>query len=396
MAVLMVNPRYRDLLARHGLTAAGRLLALPGAIVSGHPDRNVARVAVGGVGAYLKREHRVRRRDRLGSAWAGFGLVSKSVREARTLAALRRAGVGCPEWVAAGEEGGRAFLLVEDLADTLDLRQFLRDRRGPSAERYRFARRLGSALARVHEAGFDQPDLYAKHVLVDPHTEAIHFLDWQRSRRWGRFGRRRRAQDLAALDATLAEELATGRERLTCLRAYVTAWEPGAPAAGVMQFARDVRRRSERLLGRRRVRQERASPPPVAGQGVLWLDGEALCVTQEFWADLAGTVPSWLPLPSAAAPGDQVVRAVVHLPGGRRGLLVRRWCDRPLAWLWSLLRQRPLLSPELREAGALFRRRKHGLGGARVLAFGQRRPRPWRTESFLLTEVARPDGGRLP
>jgi hypothetical protein len=69
---------------------------------------------------------------------------------------------------------------------------------------------------------------------------------------------------------------------------------------------------------------------------------------------------------------------------------VRRWCNRPLAWLWSILRGRRLLSPELRDAGRLFRLRKHGLPAPRVLAFGQRRPLPWRTASFLLTEGGAP------
>jgi tRNA A-37 threonylcarbamoyl transferase component Bud32 len=363
-------------------------------IISGHPDRNVARVTVGGpagITAYLKREHRVHWRDRLGSAWAGFGLVSKSLREARTLAALSGAGVARPEWIAAGEDDhGRAFLLVEDLSGAVDLRQFLRDRRGSQAEPYRFARRLGAALARIHEAGFDQPDLYAKHVLVDPRTPAVHLIDWQRSRRRSRIGLRRRAQDLAALDATLADDLATAHERLACLRAYVRAWQRAAPPALLTHFAQDVRRRAERLLRRRRLRQERSSPPPVAAQGVLWLDGEALCITQDFWADLGGAVPEWLR--QAPAVGARLTRAEVVLPGGRRGLLVCRRSDRPLAWLWSLLRRRPLRSPELRQAGDLFRRRKHGLGAAQILAFGQRHTWPWRTESFLLT--AAPEEGR--
>src|SRR5207249_3293272 len=117
------------------------------------------------------------------SAAAGFGFASLAVREGQTLEALASAGVGCPEWMAAGEDDhGRAFLLLAELPGTVDLRQFLGDRRGP-AERYRFARGLGAALARVHAAGFDHPDLYAKHVLVDPVTEACYFLDWQRSRR---------------------------------------------------------------------------------------------------------------------------------------------------------------------------------------------------------------------
>jgi tRNA A-37 threonylcarbamoyl transferase component Bud32 len=387
VAFVTINARYRDLLGRHDLASAERLAALPGLIVSGHPGRHVARVAVGGATAYLKREHRVRWRDRLVSAAAGFGFVSLAVREARTLAALAAAGAGCPEWVAAGEDDrGRAFLLLAELPGTVDLRQYLRDRRGaPAAERYRFARGLGAALANIHNAGFDHPDLYAKHVLIDPLTEGCYFLDWQRSRRHWRIGRSRRVRDLAALDATLAEEWVTERERLACLRGYV---DSAREALAAKRLARAIRRHASRLLGRRHVRQERTSPPPVAAQGVLWLDGEALCVTRDFWHELGGAVPDWLPLP---ADGRGTSRSVVALPGGRRGLLVRRWCDRPLSWLWCAVRRRPLLSAELRRAGALFRLRKHGQAAPRVLAFGQRRPRPWRTESFLLTELTAPE-----
>jgi tRNA A-37 threonylcarbamoyl transferase component Bud32 len=324
------------------------------------------------------------------------------VREARTLAALRAAGVACPEWMAAGEDDrGRAFLLLAALPGTVDLRQYLRDRAGSAPrERYRFARRLGAALAGIHEAGFDHPDLYAKHVLVAPATEQCYFLDWQRSRRRRRLGWRRRARDLAALDATLAEEFATGRERLACLRGYLETSAlserrglspPSGPpgqvrrlATACREFAGVLRDHAARLLRYRHVRKERASPPPAAAQGILWLDGEALCVTQDFWHELGGAVPAWLPLPGA---GRGASRSAVALPGGGRGVLVRRWCDRPLAWLWCALRRRPLLSPELRDAGTFFRRQKHGLAAPRVLAFGQRRPRPWRTESFLLTEA---------
>src|SRR5207244_7864122 len=137
-------------------------------------------VTIGEDVAYLKREHRVLWRDRLRSAAAGFGFASLAVREDRTLTALRTAGVACPEWMAAGEDDhGRAFLLLAALPGTVDLRQYLRDRAGsPPAVRYRFARRLGAALAAIHAAGFDHPDLYAKHVLVAPATEQCYFLDW--------------------------------------------------------------------------------------------------------------------------------------------------------------------------------------------------------------------------
>ena len=77
---------------------------------------------------YLKREHRVGLRARLANALAGFGFVSRSLREACVLDALAREGVGCAEWVAAGEDGrGRAFLLLREVEDAVDVRTFLRD-----------------------------------------------------------------------------------------------------------------------------------------------------------------------------------------------------------------------------------------------------------------------------
>jgi tRNA A-37 threonylcarbamoyl transferase component Bud32 len=390
MAFVTINPAHRDLLERHGLTCAERLSALPGLIVSGHPGRHVVRVSVGSVTAYLKREHRVLWRDRLLSAAAGFGFASLAVREAWMLSALRTAGVACPDWMVAGEdEHGRAFLLLAALPGAVDLRQYLRDHCGESPSwRYRFARDLGIALAGIHEAGFDHPDLYAKHVLVVPATGRCYFLDWQRSRRRRRVGWLARVRDLAALDATLAEVLVTGRERLACLRGYLGASTLGERLATTdREFAKAIRETVSHLLGRQHVRKERASPPPLMGEGILWLDGEALCVTQKFWEEMGGEVPGWLPLPKTG--GGTSCRAV-PLAGGRRGLLVRRWCDQPLAWLWCALRRRPLLSPELRDAGRFFRLQKHGQAAPRVLAFGQRRPRPWRTESFILTEVEGP------
>src|SRR5215472_11412029 len=130
MAFVEINPKYQDFLRRQGLVSAGQFLRLPAVVISGHPDRHVAQVALGtgpdAVNAFLKREHRVWWKDRLAGAWAGFGLVSKSYREARVLQALERAGLPCPEWIAAGEdERGRAFLLVRELTRFLDLRVFL-------------------------------------------------------------------------------------------------------------------------------------------------------------------------------------------------------------------------------------------------------------------------------
>jgi tRNA A-37 threonylcarbamoyl transferase component Bud32 len=292
------------------------------------------------------------------------------------LQAAHAVGIGCPEWIAAGEDNhGRAFLLLRGVEGAVDLRTFLKEHCPTSRERRDFARRLGIALARLH-AGFRHPDLYAKHVLVRPADATIHFLDWLRARR-GRPGRDARCRDLAALDATLAEHLASPRERLTCLHAYLREARAALGPQPVRRWACGIRRRTQHLLCRSRLRAERDRPLVIGERSVLWLDGEALCVLRDFWDELGGQVPSWLGTTGGAG------QEVVPLPSGRQGLLVRRRRARPLAWLWAKFCQRPLVSPELRRAGMLFRHN----GKPRLLAFGQRRPRPWRTESFLLTEI---------
>jgi hypothetical protein len=403
MAFVDISAAYRDQLGQCDLADADRLLALPAVIVSGHPDRNVALVTLGtgpsAVRAFLKREHHVAWKDRLASAWAGFGLASRCHREFQVLQAVRAAGIGCPEPVAAGEDSqGRAFVLVRELAGALDLRFYLRDEiAGRLDERRHFARRLGEALARVHDAGFRHPDLNAKHVLVDRPGGAIRFLDWQRARRRRFLTWPRRWRDLASLDATLADELATDRERLTCLLAYLRASaQCRVPRFFLADAVRRIRLHSLRLQRRRRIREQRQAPLATGTQNLIWLEGEALCVTREFqeemrqaagdwWAhlrqDLDGSrPPAGSEAPAAAHPAE------VSLPGPRRAQLVRRSAARPLRWLWSVLRRRPLTSPELERAATLFRLQRFGVATPRLLAVGQRHPRPWRTESFLLTE----------
>ncbi|HEV3262276.1 MAG TPA: lipopolysaccharide kinase InaA family protein [Gemmataceae bacterium] len=402
MAFVDINPFYKLLLKQHGLTAAGHFLDLQGVIVSGHPDRHVARVTLGtdpsAVRAFLKREHRVRWRDRLANAWLGFGFVAKSHREGVMLCELRRAGVGCPEWIAAGQDRlGRAFLLVRELEGAVELRAFLRcQQEAPAAERLRFARRLGRALGRLHNAGFDHPDLYSKHVLVHSDSQAVSFLDWQRCLQRRRLTWRKRARGLAALDASLADDLAGTKERLACLHAY---WRESVHGARVFaaarataipaprSFLRRIRRQAARLLRRPRIRELRHAPLPAGVQNLIWLDGEAMCVTREFQDEMGSRLPHWLATTAPAhAAADHLTETPVRLPGARQGTLVRRRASWPWRWLWCLLRRRPLTTPELLQAGTLFRLQRHGIGTPRLLAVGQRTTALARTESFLLTE----------
>ncbi|HEY8506159.1 MAG TPA: lipopolysaccharide kinase InaA family protein, partial [Gemmataceae bacterium] len=219
---VVFHPRERDRLP--GLAAAD-FLDLPGEVVSGHADRHVRRVALGGGPAarfaYLKREHRVRWGERLKNALAGFGWASKSRREARVLRELERAGLAlAPHWLAYGEDGrGRAFLLVEEVPGGVELRRWLAS--APAPRRRALAARLGKGLAALHRHGFDLPDLSAKHVLVDPETLEITLLDWQRARRRVPLPWPRRVSALAALHASTSEALAGPRERARMLCHYL-------------------------------------------------------------------------------------------------------------------------------------------------------------------------------
>src|SRR5262249_39838642 len=152
---------------------------------------------------------------------AGFGFVSKSHREALTLQKLAAAGLDCPEWIAHGiDHSGKAFLLIRELEGALELRQYLQQfSTGQESQRKRFIQRLAQRIATLHNAGFDQPDLYSKHILVLPGDERISIIDWQRSRTCASVPWRKRWRDLAVLSATVPERLLATNDRLLFLAA---------------------------------------------------------------------------------------------------------------------------------------------------------------------------------
>ncbi len=367
-----VHPRYRRQLARWGLADAQAFLELPGEIVSGHPNRHVVRVVLGRgrrrFMAFLKREHRIPWRSRLASAWAGFGWVSRSEREARLLHDLRRARLPAPRWLAFGADGHKqAFVLVRAVPGARDLRSFLYHSPDlPHWRRRQLARQIGQLLARVHAAGFNCPELWSKHVLIGPRL-TLTLIDWQRSRRWRRVPWSVRVRDLAALHASLADELASPRDRLACLRAYLRA---GQDNDSLSAWTRAVEREAAKLLRLRSVRDQRRPPLVGRSQRLRWLDGEALCVTRALWRRCRGLVPTWLAT-AARQTVDRPRQSECRWHGRRLVLrqfppagLLRRW----LAWL----RGRPVLSPGQREAAQIFRQERAGVRGPRLLAFGQR------------------------
>src|SRR5438132_13212117 len=127
MSFVEIHPAYHATLRPLGLSAAEDFLRLQGAILGGHPDRHVLQVRLANERAFLKKEHRVRWRDRLGHWWRGAGLISKSTREGRMLRRLEAAAIGCPQAIAFGEAEGRAFLLTRAEPGLEELRHYLQE-----------------------------------------------------------------------------------------------------------------------------------------------------------------------------------------------------------------------------------------------------------------------------
>ncbi|MFO0926011.1 MAG: lipopolysaccharide kinase InaA family protein [Gemmataceae bacterium] len=372
-----INPTHRGWLRRLRLVDAEDFLRLEAVIVSGHIGRQVGRLTLSD-GAdvrtvYLKRETQVRWRTRLTNFLAGFGWVSRCVREAGVLQALEREELTGPRWLATGEDDqGRAFLLVEEVVGAEPLMAVLG--RLDGEQRRALAVRLGRLLARLHQTGFFHRDLYAKHVLV--RDETLCLLDWQRAWRGAWVPYLARVRDLATLHATLPDAVTGLRDRLTLLRAYLG---PTVSVRLLRRYAVDVEACSRQLQKRRHIREKR-QPPTAEPQNWICHDGEALCVTPAMAALMGGESLDWLRLdrqPVQASAGSrsgrELSRRWLVLPGQRYGLLVRRRMPIRFAQIlrhWLL--GSPLLTPEQREATLLWRLERHGVPAPRVLGFGRR------------------------
>ncbi len=371
-----VHPDFADRLA--GATATD-LLDLPGEIVSGHADRHVVRVELPGWerALYLKRQHRVTWRERLRQWRAGFGWRSRCGRETALVMQLATAGLPAPRWVAHGEDGrGRAFLLVEELTGAAELRRRLGDKRVSRTDRARMADRLGREVAAVHAAGFDTPDLTAKHVFVGP-TGTVTLIDWQSARRLAVVPAAARLRTLAAFHASLADHLATPRDRLRFLRAYLGT--RAAPAA------REVERLAVAARKRRSVRDQRQPVVSGTNQRLVWLAGEAVCAVPNVATD-------W-PTPAVCPPfyGSAVGTHPFALPDGRAAELVTGTTVAPLGRLAAWLRGRPWRSPGATLGRVLFHLDRYGIPAPQLFAFGQRETGAATAEWFALYE---PPAGR--
>jgi len=296
MSFLLLKQEFTELLHREGLREFADFFRVASrAVVSGHHARNCVRIDIGSVRAFLKREHFIPWKDYVQSSWAGFGFVSKSRREWNALHALKQFGIACPEPLAVGQSGGRAFLLVRDLADAVDLNTFLRTTALSSGDRAWLATLVGKAISELHAAGFNHPDLYAKHLFLDRNGRTVSFIDFQRTVRRRRVNWRQRWRDLAALHVSLTDDLASPRERLRCLFAYVRhalqdahpkhAAIPAQRRRLLRQAVEAIRRRSRRLLARQKIHWMRV--PEARRQGGMVIEYWRVALPEPRTADMA-------------------------------------------------------------------------------------------------------------
>jgi len=386
---LTINARYERLLRDAGLVSPDDFLAMPGAVFTGHPDRHVARVSIVGRGvtvhAILKREHRPIWKERMVNWWRGHGLVSKSVREAQLVWRAEQVGAPGPELIAAGQNRrGQSFVLLRAEADAIDGRRYF-SRLG-AASRYSFLHLLGQRLAHLHDSGFLHPDLCSKHILVSPTAGRLVFLDWQRSRQVRKPSRGSRQKDLAALDVTLGSETVSVRDRLRLLAAYLRG--TGVPRRAWRAWSQAIRARSRRMGNRGRYRRMRNEQGP--NTLVHRLQGDALCVTEQFKNEFAPEVLDWLKQEMARPITVGSSLTETHAVPTAGCLALQRSSYRSLTLALNWILRRALVTPELREAGKQIRETPQA-----ALAFGQRRINPWRSEAFLLTrQEPRPEEDR--
>jgi tRNA A-37 threonylcarbamoyl transferase component Bud32 len=358
VAWCVLRPEERDWLESLGLTCANDFLRLPGVVVSGHVGRNVSRVRIGGRTAYLKREHRVRLRDRFRAWRDGFGWVSMSEREAAVLRRLDECGLPGPSWLAYGEANDEGFLLLADAGPAR-----LLSAGGPVSRT--LAARLGEFVARLHAAGIDQKDLFAKHILVRPGSDDIIVLDWQRAVVRANVPWVRRVRGLAALQATSPAGVFAQETWDVLLTAYLA----NAGGSGLVPSLAELRASLELVASRlcERAGFRRAGGAAVE-QELVRIDGETVCAVPA----AAGCLDSPPVIAALYDPANDG-RTMAFGIGATGRLVVSRYRS-PIGRWWAAIRQRAWRSPELRTARLLLHLERHGIPAPRLIAYGQTSP----------------------
>ncbi|QVL32987.1 hypothetical protein KIH39_03465 [Telmatocola sphagniphila] len=376
-----INPRDLAFLHAVGLKHSTDFLNCPGEIVGGHVGRNVSRVILQGqnreIVGYLKREHQVDWKDRFKHAWEGFGFCSKSEREVRILQELELHDLPTPRWLAWGNNGsGKAFLLIQEESGSYPLKNWLLT----NGYSKRLLGNLAQTLAGYHAAGFTQPDLLAKHVLVNSVTQECLCIDWQRSVCRNKFHYRSAIESLARLNASLPDALLSNTAKLYFLKKYcevLLTKQIGSTPLAVL--VRDIERKTRTFRNSRAILQESRQLESASEQRLIWLDGEALCLIPEIATGLSPDTARVLFYP----PEERTEKKFCFAERSVR--LLRESNSNCLRRLFYLKSLRRILMPMV-TARIAFHLQRAGLAVPKLLAFGLDTENKCETHSFVLLE----------
>lgn len=251
--LLMQVVKYQTQLQQLGLTKLKEVQRFSGELVKNHKGRrDILRIHTTDNGRplilYLKRIWRPYKKDGLWSLVRRGRVHSACRQEWDNSLALAAAGLKTAELVAYGEECGPlwerfSFIITRAAEGSQTLEHFLQTcTNGPT--RRRVIEALAREIRRMHDAGLSTPDLFTRHIFLNPCPDRPTFclIDMARMERQKTTPPRRRARDLAELNITTPLPHASAAERLRFLRTYAGSLD--------RNLIRLIRRRMSYLLKR--------------------------------------------------------------------------------------------------------------------------------------------------
>ncbi|MGE0607921.1 MAG: lipopolysaccharide kinase InaA family protein [Pirellulales bacterium] len=404
-----IDPTARELVTSHGLADLPAVLARwEGERSAGdRRGRDTLRVELSdeqgrAKQVSLKRERTVRIKDLLSQRLSSGGYRTKARWELEVSWCLASAGIGCPRPLVCMEAGNwpaLGCLALEEAADSLPLATYLAGQLSEweTAQREQFFMQLGREVGRLHATGFSHSDLYADRVQVTPvgaHWK-ISFRDFEHAVRHSRVPLSRRADDLAALVATLSRRVASPRDRELLFDGYLVQSE--LVDRGI-EFLADVERRVELLLKQRRVWEIRESGAAEQLSQRQWesLEAGKMWIDREFRAALdqggLSQFESMMATTSGrllrALPDRENWRLELHAPhGSARGAYLKKHHIRTWqSWWRAKVGAGPGKSPGRVEARNAARLARSGIAAMRLIAYGEKLHPDGLLESFVLTE----------
>lgn len=359
--IWIINPRYQNLANELDLTNADMVERLPSVVVSGHVRRNVSRVTVKGRTVYIKREHEIRLRDRL-RAWSeGHGLACLAEREVNILEWLQEL---APTWLAWGESEGKSWLVLDSIENYRDFCTFFAEEHNPFDRRVTL-QRLAVAIAKIHERGVFQRDLFAKHILV-LEDGGLKFLDWQRGKILPTLSTYYRLECFKRFYSSMPIELLTPEEWKILLAEYI---QQSRITVKPEDWLRHIQEKDTPSV------KARLSLVPAINQELIRYEGEKLCAIPSFYPHLLKQLEK---LYSKSNGPQSITIDDEQLLLGKQSQRVS------LSRCFARLRGKVWRSSPLLQARLMLHLQRYGLISSELIAYGQI-PTAFGGKSFVLS-----------